>query len=86
MTGPTKLTDLEAGLTVTVPVAVYLITVWALHIKYRSQAFFATKARRLRWSLFSRRVGPAKGFWRRESSSPRLSLCRSCSISGGTST
>ena len=35
VTRPTKLSDLEAGLTVTVPVAVYLITVWALHIKYK---------------------------------------------------
>jgi low temperature requirement protein LtrA len=35
VTGPTKLTDLEAGLTVTVPVVVYLITVWVLHIKYK---------------------------------------------------
>lgn len=34
-TRPTALTDLEAGLTVTVPVAVYLITVWALHIKHK---------------------------------------------------
>ena len=35
VTGPTKLTDLEAGLTVTVPVAIYMITVWLLHIKYK---------------------------------------------------
>ena len=35
VTGPTQLTDLEASLTVTVPVAIYLITVWALHIKYK---------------------------------------------------
>jgi low temperature requirement protein LtrA len=34
-TRSTALTDLEAGLTVTVPVALYLITVWALHFKYK---------------------------------------------------
>jgi hypothetical protein len=31
----TALTDVEAALTVTVPVAVYLITVWALHFRYK---------------------------------------------------
>ena len=35
VTPPTALTDLEAAFTVTVPVAVYLITVWALHFKYK---------------------------------------------------
>jgi low temperature requirement protein LtrA len=30
-TGPTALTDVEAALTVTTPVAVYLLTVWVLH-------------------------------------------------------
>jgi low temperature requirement protein LtrA len=34
-TRPTALTDVEAALTVTVPVALYLITVWALHFKYK---------------------------------------------------
>jgi low temperature requirement protein LtrA len=35
-TGHTALTNVEAGLTVTVPVAVYLITVWAIHFRYKN--------------------------------------------------
>ena len=31
----TALTDVEAALTVTVPVVVYLVTVWALHFRYK---------------------------------------------------
>ncbi len=31
----TSLTDVEAGLTVTVPVVVYLLTVWAIHFRYK---------------------------------------------------
>lgn len=34
-TRQTALTDVEAGSTVTVPVAVYLITVWAIHFRYK---------------------------------------------------
>src|SRR5205085_5686109 len=35
-TGHSRLTDRQAGFAITVPVAIYLVTVWALHARYKA--------------------------------------------------